>query len=135
MSVVSPGWPPYEDYKLIMFVPNHTVLKNKSVFSLPVMWFIFNLRRKKTFQTQIYYNKRYLTSSFCAMLLNMILLKLLAMWLMLVQTGPLRSHAQRYLQMPSLGSAWLGLPKFQYWGSWPQFRFWVTFIYKWNMIS
>jgi hypothetical protein len=62
----------------------------------PMIWFIFNLRKEKTKKSDIYILlQEFMTFSFDAPPLNMILLELRGMWL--VRTGPLCPHAHSLL--------------------------------------
>ncbi len=68
-------------------------LKNKRIFPLPMVWFIFNLQGRKNNQTNIHDITRIYDFSCYATSLNMFLLELMGVWLVLVQTGPLCLHA------------------------------------------
>jgi hypothetical protein len=76
----------------------------------------------------------YMSLLLCAAPLNMVLLDLLGEWLVLVRTGPLYTYAHSKLIFVSpfllvrvfthafsifpMGTAWLGCPSLNIWGSW-----------------
>jgi hypothetical protein len=95
-----------------------------------MLWFIFNLHLYKHIYTIL---QRYLTASFQAMPLNVILHKLLGVWLVLALTGPFHPHAPAPFSLAwvltdafnvlPMRTAWFGRPKFQCWSSQTQFQF------------